>query len=442
MLVVEDDDAQAALCTMTLESAGIVAERVERPERILETLVEGSPDLILVDLSLPDLDGLDLVRVVRQHARTDGVPIIALTAERRPARIVEALAAGTDGFLTKPVEARELVRAVVGSASRYRALRALLTRDSLSGLFNHNRMEDALATELQRARRSHEPLSVATIDIDSFKSINDRAGHAEGDRTIVRLARLLKKRLRSSDVIGRIGGDEFQVIMPGANGAAAMRVLDEVREQFADSSARSGSPATFSCGISSLPTSNTVEALREHSDAALYEAKERGRNQVCCHLRLNGRRALVVDDDPFLAALVGGALLAAGYQVMRAANGREALDMVTAERPDIVISDLLIPGLHGFDLCRAIKSSPATSETPVLLMTGVYVRFLHLTDAMGCGAAHLFRKPVDLSQLVATADSLLGLTSRVAPEGPLLVAMEADAGAPASVTTEAPASMS
>lgn len=284
IMVVDDAASLARLYASTLEQAGMIAQVVSNPLEVLEAMESFHPDLLLMDIYMPEISGVELARIIQQHRSYLGVPIVFLSAERDPVKQLEALGQGGDNFLTKPIEGAELVKAVSIRAHHYQTLRALMLKDSLTGLLNHSRVLEQLDHELRRATRLNQPLSVAMIDIDHFKSINDTWGHPVGDNVILTLARLLRERLRVSDVVGRYGGEEFMVVMPEAGLEDARRVIDSLRESFARISHRVGDKdftVSFSAGVAQITPQCVDRALMEKADQALYQAKHSGRNRVC-----------------------------------------------------------------------------------------------------------------------------------------------------------------
>jgi diguanylate cyclase (GGDEF)-like protein len=156
-------------------------------------------------------------------------------------------------------------------------------RDSLTGLLNHSALKEHLGHEVARARRNKLPLAVAMVDIDFFKHVNDSYGHPVGDKVIRALSRLLQQRLRRADIIGRYGGEEFAVVMPGSTAAAAAAVLDQVRSAFAGIRHYAGHQeftVTLSAGVAQLDDAANADALLARADEALYQAKHGGRNRV------------------------------------------------------------------------------------------------------------------------------------------------------------------
>lgn len=283
VMIVDDSVALTAYHTAVLEQAGMVVKAVNNPFNVIEALLEFTPDLILIDLYMPECNGTDLAKVIRQLDAFVSIPIVFLSAESNLDKQLYAMGLGGDDFLTKPIQPQHLVSSVTSRIRRSLMLRSFMVRDSLTGLLNHTAIKDLLDGEVAGAVRQKKSLSFAMIDIDLFKQINDSYGHPVGDRVIKSLSRLLKQRLRSSDLVGRYGGEEFAVVMVDADKATAMKVLDTIRKDFsqlrhlADEKEFS---VTFSCGIADISQFPDAAKLSDAADKALYKAKHAGRNQV------------------------------------------------------------------------------------------------------------------------------------------------------------------
>ena len=283
VLIVDDSRAQATFTERTLNSAGIITRCLTDPVRAMTELDEFRPDLIILDMYMPECLGTELAKVIRHHERYVSVPIIYLSAEDDLDKQLSAMGEGGDDFLTKPAQPSHLIATVRNRAARARNLKARMVRDSLTGLYNHTHILQLLEDARLRARRDQRPLSFAMLDIDHFKQVNDRYGHPMGDRVIKSLALFLKQRLRKSDHIGRYGGEEFAVVLPDTDAVTAVRVLDEIRRHFAEMSFPAQPQdlsCTFSGGIAQLNGEQAARELASEADQALYRAKRAGRNRV------------------------------------------------------------------------------------------------------------------------------------------------------------------
>jgi diguanylate cyclase (GGDEF)-like protein len=282
VLIVEDSRVAVALIQRTLAQHGIDTMAINDPGKLLEVLDSYRPDLILMDMYMPRFNGVEATRVLRQMTAFNSLPIVYLSGESKVGMQVEALRLGGDQFLTKPFNPVLLAAVVKTRIERFRETRRSARLDGLTGLLNHTAAKSRLKAMVDHAA-AHGALTVAMLDIDHFKSINDTYGHPVGDQVIRGLAWLLKGRLRSSDLIGRYGGEEFMIALPGVDMERAMAVIDRIRKAFsALPHAHSGGAlyATFSAGIASYPGIDTAVELTEAADEALLQAKRLGRNRI------------------------------------------------------------------------------------------------------------------------------------------------------------------
>ncbi len=283
VLIVDDEYEVAEYHALILEEAGMVVHQVHHPNDALSALERFSPDLLLVDVYMPVCSGTELANIIRQQPEHVGLPIIYLSSETDSQKQISAMAAGVEAFITKPVVPDELVSAVRLRAERLRLLRSLMTRDSMTGLYNHSTTTDLINKALAQAHRSDGRHAMAMIDIDHFKTVNDTYGHLAGDQVIITLSRLLKTRLRLSDTIGRYGGEEFVVLLRDVSAEQAAKLIDGLRQDFELVDFHAGDLSfrcTFSAGISDFPNYPTTQSLRLAADQALYRAKHQGRNRV------------------------------------------------------------------------------------------------------------------------------------------------------------------
>ncbi|MCG8349400.1 MAG: diguanylate cyclase [Chloroflexales bacterium] len=283
ILIIEDEPELATFYELTLHQSGMVTRLVTDPMQIMQPLSEFQPDLILMDIYMPQCSGLDLAKVIRQQEAYISIPIVFLSMETNQTKQLAAIDWGGDDSLIKPIPAERLVSTVAARVHRSRILCSFMFRDSLTGLLNPTRMKEHLEIEVARARRHHLPLSFAMIDIDHFKRVNDSYGHPAGDRVLKSLSQLLQQRRRRTNIIGRYDGEEFAVLLPNTDGAGAIHVMNEIRASFAMVRQRASNTdfsVMFSCGIATFLYCNDATALNNAADQAFYHARHEGRNRV------------------------------------------------------------------------------------------------------------------------------------------------------------------
>ena len=284
VLIIDDDRELACRYSLILRGAKMHVEMLHDPAQIFARMRSFNPEVVLLDVNMPDCTGPELAQIIRFNDDWLRVPIIYLSAETGIAQQMSALIKAGDDFVTKPISDNALVTTVFSRAQRARLLSDALSRDSLTGLLKHGDIKEQVGIELERALRSGKPASVAMLDIDLFKKVNDNYGHAAGDNVIRALANLLRQRLRRIDCLGRYGGEEFLVVLPDCPADQARLVLDEIRQRFAELQFIADAnefAVTLSAGIASTENSPTnADALLEMADRALYAAKNNGRNRV------------------------------------------------------------------------------------------------------------------------------------------------------------------
>ncbi len=296
VLIADDDPILRRLLESTLNFWGYqVAVASDGTEASRELFSDDPPQIAILDWSMPGKDGMQLCREIRQKNSEPYIYIILLTGKSAPDEIIGGLEAGADDYLTKPFDSAELkVRLHAGERivqlqeelirSR-EVLREQATRDHLTKLLNRASILNVLDGELSRAKREHKSLGIAIADIDHFKLINDTYGHPTGDRVLRGIASALLETTRDYDSVGRYGGEEFLVVMPGCNLSESLQCAERLRDGVARlivESPLSTIRTTLSIGVAEVRAENYIDApeLISLADAALYQAKGNGRNRV------------------------------------------------------------------------------------------------------------------------------------------------------------------
>lgn len=285
VLLIEDSEFQREFYAKVLQRAGIITRVLSDPLNLHDTLVDFNPDLILMDMYMPDYSGIELSRVIRQIEEYVSTPIVFLSSEDDKEIQLEAIHFGSEDFLTKPIKPKHLLLSVQSRISRYRELQILMIRDGLTRMFNHTTINAYLEQEVSRSERTENQFCVAMLDLDYFKIVNDTYGHIAGDQVLKNLSNLIHQNLRQSDMVGRYGGEEFLILMPEATLQQAADRMNDIRERFERiTHTISGHEftVTFSCGITYYPKRRTAISLRGTADEMLYKAKSLGRNKVVC----------------------------------------------------------------------------------------------------------------------------------------------------------------
>ena len=296
ILVVDDNQDNIEIIATRLRFRGYDILEASDGQQALALVRESAPDLILLDVMLPDIDGYEISRRIKGADDLPFIPIILVTARDSTQDKVAGLDAGADDYLTKPINFPELearVRSMLRIKrlqdeleEKNRELERLSISDGLTGLYNHRHIHGLLYEEYERVERTKDCMSVAMFDLDRFKSVNDTYGHQAGDRVLVELAEILRESARDIDRLGRYGGEEFMALLPETCIDDAAVFVERVRREVArrpfDIGRAEPLRMTLSAGVATYPHEliDNVETLVKLADEALYAAKAAGRDRV------------------------------------------------------------------------------------------------------------------------------------------------------------------
>jgi len=294
VLVVDDSPVYRELVSQALQGQDYTVTFAKNGREALDIFAQSAPHIVITDWMMPDVSGLDLVQRVR-GSELAYTYVILLTSISDKEMVVKGLAAGADDYLTKPFDPGELCarigvgRRIICLQRDIEAKNLLLQEaartDSLTGLPNRRAIEEWAERQIRGASRHGYPLWVILADLDSFKNVNDSYGHDAGDLVLQKFAEVLRGTTRASDICGRMGGEEFVMVLTHVDHKGIFPTVDRLREQFASLVFRFGdnsASVTSSFGIAGFQGREITEfsQLLRRADEALYAAKRAGRNRV------------------------------------------------------------------------------------------------------------------------------------------------------------------
>jgi diguanylate cyclase (GGDEF)-like protein len=289
-VLVADDDALNRQVLADLLMPEYTVLLAKNGEQALERIRRHAPDLVLLDVMMPDMDGYEVLRRLRADPQTASVAVIFVSGLDRPEDEANGLKMGAADYIAKPFNATVVMARValhLQLVRQRRMLERLAHVDGLTELANRRRFDAVYASEWQRARASGSPLSLALLDIDAFKQYNDRYGHPAGDRVLRALARAVASSVRAGDLAARYGGEELVLVLPDTDAGAARTLMDRVRAavaalQIPHAASQVAPTLTISIGGATLGERDfeTADDLFAAADQHLYQAKQAGRDRI------------------------------------------------------------------------------------------------------------------------------------------------------------------
>ncbi|MDJ0838564.1 MAG: response regulator [Acidobacteriota bacterium] len=469
LFIIDDDSSLTANTAAIMSRAGMVVESINDPLQALEPLIAFEPDLILLDLHMPQCNGIELARIISQDERFFGVAIVYLSQEKELNHQLEALEAGAEDFILKPVKYRYLYHSLACRMRRARQQRLQRTHDGLTGLLNHTSFHIELRNRIARATKEGNGFVLALLDPDNFSEINETHGHVVGDRVLHTLALMLRRGFGSKVTLARYGSNTIALILPHAGATRADDILERLRSEFARIRHRGNTGSfsvTLSKGIAEFPRFANSTDLIGAAEKALDEAGGRtvekmdvlqpmptptetlpatadseepqfideedydtldepildaGDDRIPIRreegmqddLFMEDRTVVVVDDDRQVLGVIVSFLESQGFVVHGAVTGDEGYELAKQHKPDLMLIDLLLfPGIHGFELCKMVKENKSLEGVKIILMTAVYKDYRYRVEGREAGGDAFIIKPINFDQLMEKIESL----TRVAPE--------------------------
>ncbi|MBI4665551.1 MAG: diguanylate cyclase [Nitrospinae bacterium] len=285
ILVVEDSAVTLKLIELHLLKEGYSVITAASGLEAVDRMYEHTPDLIISDIMMNDMDGFSLLQKIRAERWWAGIPFIFLSAKSSIEDKLMGFKLGGDDYITKPFQVEELVARIRVNLGKVAKLKRDTSTDYLTGALNRRALENRLAMEIHRSQRFNRVFSVAMLDIDHFKKLNDTCGHLAGDEVLRGVTQAIQEAVRDIDVVARYGGEEFVVIMPETGKDSAFSAMERLKVSISEMvmGQACGQPlkTRVSIGISEFPADGCdAEEIIKSADSALYQSKNAGRDRV------------------------------------------------------------------------------------------------------------------------------------------------------------------
>lgn len=283
VLLVDDQQSMVDYFSSLLRSHGLMVKGLSSAEQVLPALEQFEPDLFIFDLYMPEVNGLELAKMIRQLDKYTSSPILVLSSDDTMQNKVSIIQAGSDDLISKQTAPSLFVTQVISRAQRGHDIRSSASRDSLTGLLNHTQILVAARRCFNVAKRINSQVCIAMFDLDHFKKVNDTYGHSGGDKVLLAFAHLLQQSLRQTDFTGRYGGEEFMLVLPDMQKPLAIAKLNAIRESFSHIVFVEDGvefKVTLSGGLAFSDQCEEFQDCLLLADKNLYEAKRLGRNQL------------------------------------------------------------------------------------------------------------------------------------------------------------------
>ncbi|WP_086074599.1 GGDEF domain-containing response regulator [Paenibacillus camerounensis] len=424
ILLVDDDVELVAFLRESLERKSYYVNIAMSAERGLKLFYESRPDLILLDILLPDQSGIDVLHQIIGKAKKERIPIIIISGEHSKDIQLYAYTLGVMDYVPKPVDIDLFLALIKNRFELKKEWQKSIIIDELTGAYNRKFFNQTMKQLVSDFRRTERTFSLALLDLDYFKQINDTYGHLVGDEVLQAFSELVRSSIRVEDTFCRYGGEEFALFMPNTDAASALLVIERIQKQFADMEFWAKQElfhVTFSAGVTEIRTSrDDPDELIEDADQALYASKHAGRNQSTLYSEYlpAGKaervlKVIMVDDDALIRRIVAQQFMnwkpANNFRVEVSSfeSGVQFLQSSWYSPDDkyIVLLDGIMPGLDGLEVLEQLRSRYPEVNLLVIMLTGRNDQ-QDIIHALQMGADDYVIKPFHLPELLMRVERL------------------------------------
>ncbi|TYS43195.1 diguanylate cyclase [Bacillus infantis] len=421
--VIDDDVSMLILLKDALESKGWMVMANTEPEKAVDQFFDMNPDCLIIDVNLPGKSGFHVLEDIQKHSNKKFIPKLMISIMNDRETRIKAYRLGADDFISKPIDLEEFLIRVERHLERKQIFDQSVLIDELTQVYNRRFLKDSLKRYLKELERSNQYFSIAVLDLDHFKQVNDMYGHPAGDRILSEFAQYLKEHVRIGDIVFRYGGEEFILLLPRTNDHDSKEVVSRLLAGFSSRTFIEGGEElkmTFSAGVYMVHDSSaTVAEAIKTADQALYEAKRNGRARVESANKLIGghtRKVLnvsVIDDDAIIRTMLMKILQSMEFEhtsldIQVYEDGQKFLQSGRMEQKGehFLILDGIMPVMDGTEVLQKVKETRNASRVHVLMLTGRKTEY-DIARALKLGADDYVTKPFSITELQARIQRLI-----------------------------------
>lgn len=406
ILIVDDDVDLLSLLENILQKQGYNVIKSLGAKDVIFILNNQKVDLMILDIMMPDKNGFELLNQVKKE--NINIPIIFLTAKNVARDRIRALKEGAEAYITKPFQIEELIVRIENILRKVDHYNGKISKDNLTGAYNKDFFNENIKS-IENSIEYNGRISIAFIDFDYFKSINDKYGHLAGDYALSILVNELKESLREEDEIYRFGGDEFLILFKNLLKeqvcSIMQRCLDNIRKKNINYRGNN-IKISFSAGITTTVKYETIHEALDRADRALYISKKEGRGMITyLEKEYTKKKVLLIDDSNMIVRIIKDRLVN-NYDVEYSHDGNDGIKIYESFKPDLVITDYTLPGMDGCEICDYIKNIKKDKHTKVFVLS-CNAKQEDIDECFEKGVDDYIIKPFCLSDLEKRVDKIL-----------------------------------
>ncbi len=408
VLVVDNDIRVLKLLEGALTLEGYRVYICTSGRKTMDMIQVIRPNIMILDITMPGLNSLNLLEELKTESEYEDTFILLSGRQDRMENIIKGIKLGADDYINKPYIIEDIITRVEMIMRKSKYYREKLLRDSLTEAFSKYYFNLRIAEEVERYRRYGNVFSIAFIDMDYYRLINEKHGHQVGDYVLKKLVEYIIKNIRKCDSIYRYDGEEFMIILPETCHTGAYKVIERLRQGFSakpiDLNQDKKLHVSFSAGIKQISDKGErVDDIINDVHKAMYWAKRHGRDKVVVYNKEMenknlDRTLLIVDDEHTISGLLRERISSIGYNVVTVPNGEIAVNLARQLNPDAILLDLPLPDIEGFEICRLIKAN-SKRENPKIIMVSKSKGGTNIAKGLECGVDDYVSQPFLIKEL-------------------------------------------